>query len=113
MIYLLDTNILINLIKNQPPAIAQRVDALPGETRLGMSFITWAELRTGAERSTRKQEVQRRLGALARQVEVLYPTGPAICHHYAEQFMRLKTPARRLGRTTFGSPATLWQKARR
>ena len=29
VIYLLDTNILIYLIKNQPPAIAQRVDALP------------------------------------------------------------------------------------
>ena len=29
MIYVLDTNVLIYLIKNQPPAIAQRVDALP------------------------------------------------------------------------------------
>ena len=29
MIYLLDTNILIHLIKEQPPAIAQWVDALP------------------------------------------------------------------------------------
>ena len=40
MIYLLDTNILIYLIKNQPPAIAQRIDALPAEDRLCMSFIT-------------------------------------------------------------------------
>jgi len=34
--------------------------------------------------------VLRRLDALARQVPVLYPSGPAICHHCAEQFTRLR-----------------------
>ena len=97
MIYLLDTNILIYLIKNQPPAIAQRVDALPEEDRLCMSFSTWAELLKGAERSTRKAEVLRRLEALARQVAVLYPGGLAICRHYAEQFMRLKDAGTPIG----------------
>ncbi|HMZ30398.1 MAG TPA: PIN domain-containing protein, partial [Thauera aminoaromatica] len=67
MIYLLDTNILIYLIKNQPPSIAQRIDALPDSDTLCMSFVTWAELLKGAERSTRKTEVLRRLNALARQ----------------------------------------------
>lgn len=90
MIYLLDTNILIYLIKNQPPAVAQRVDTLPEVDRLCMSFITWAELLKGAERSTRKPAVLRRLDALARQVVVIYPAGPAICRHYAEQFTRLR-----------------------
>ena len=61
MRYLLDTNILIYLVKNQPPAIALRVDALPETDRLCMSFVTWAELLKGAERSTRKPEVLRRL----------------------------------------------------
>ena len=61
MIYLLDTNILIYLIKNQPPGIAQRIDALPESDTLCMSFVTWAELLKGAERSTRKTEVLRRL----------------------------------------------------
>ncbi len=50
MIYLLVANILIYLIKNQPPTIAQRVDALPETARLCMSFVTWAELLKGAER---------------------------------------------------------------
>lgn len=90
MIYLLDTNILIYLIKNQPPAVAQRIDALPAQAQLGMSFVTWAELLKGAERSTRKAEVLRRLDTLARQVPVRYPAGPAICRHYAEQATRLK-----------------------
>jgi tRNA(fMet)-specific endonuclease VapC len=89
--YLLDTNILIYLIKNQPPAIAERVDALPEEDALCMSFVTWAELLKGAERSSRKSDVLRRLDVLAGQVPVIYPAGPAICRHYAEQFTRLKT----------------------
>lgn len=97
MIWLLDANILIYLIKQQPPAIAQRVDALPVEDRLCMSFITWAELLKGAERSIRKAEVLRRLDALARQVAVLYPVGPAICRHYAEQFTRLKNAGTPIG----------------
>lgn len=97
MIYLLDTNVLIYLIKNQPPAVAQRVDALAEDDRLCMSFITWAELRKGAERSTRKPEVLRRLEALTRQVAVIYPGGPAICRHYAEQFMRLKDAGTPIG----------------
>lgn len=97
MIYLLDTNILIYLIKNQPPDIAHRVNALPEDSRLCMSFVTWAELLKGAERSTRKPEVLRRLDVLARQVTVLYPSGPAICQHYAEQFTRLKDAGTPIG----------------
>jgi tRNA(fMet)-specific endonuclease VapC len=97
VIYLLNTNILIYLIKNQPPALAQRVNALPEDARLCMSFITWAELLKGAERSARKPEVVRRLEALARQVAVLYLAGPAICQHYAEQATRLKDAGTPIG----------------
>ena len=97
MIYLLDTNILIYLIKNQPPSVFQRVDALPEDDRLCMSFVSWAELLKGAERSSRKPEVLRRLQALARQVSVLYPGDAAICQHYAEQFTRLKDAGTPIG----------------
>lgn len=97
MIVLLDTNILIYLIKHQPAEVARRVDALSDDVRLGMSFITWAELLKGAERSSRKAEVLKRLDALSRQVGVLYPTGPAICRHYAEQFTRLKDAGTPIG----------------
>lgn len=97
MNYLLDTNILIYLIKHRPPEIAERVDALPDEDTLAMSFVTWAELLKGAERSSRKAEVLRRLESLARQVPVIYPAGPAICRHYAEQFTRLKDAGTPIG----------------
>lgn len=97
MIHLLDTNILIYLMRHHPPAVAARIDALPAEDDLAMSFVTWAGLLKGAERSTRKGEVLRRLDALARQVPIVYPTGPAICRHYAEQFMRLKAAGTPIG----------------
>jgi tRNA(fMet)-specific endonuclease VapC len=97
VIYLLDTSILIYLFKNQPLAIAQRVDALPDDARLCMSFVTWAELLKGAERSARRPEVRRRLEALARQVRVLYPAGPAICEQYAGHFTRRKDAGTPIG----------------
>lgn len=95
--YLLDTNILIYLIKHHPPSVAQRVNALPEDARLCMSFITWAELLKGAERSTRKTDVLQRLEALACQVQVIYPASPEICRHYATQFTQLKNAGTPIG----------------
>ena len=90
MIVLLDTNILIYLIKNHPPQVAERIDALAPNDRLAMSFITWAELLQGAEGSQRREATLRQLDQLARQVPVLYPEGPQICRHYAVQATALK-----------------------
>ena len=90
MILLLDTNILITLIKNHPPQVAERIDALDPGDSLAMSFITWAELLQGAEGSQRREATLRQLDQLARQVPVLYPEGPQICRHYAVQATALK-----------------------
>jgi tRNA(fMet)-specific endonuclease VapC len=62
-----------------------------------MSFVTYAELLKGAERSTRKADVIRRLAQLTRQVPVSYPSGAEICRHYAEQFTRLRTAGTPIG----------------
>jgi tRNA(fMet)-specific endonuclease VapC len=90
VIVLLDTNILIYLIKNHPPQVAERIDALAPNDSLAMSFITWAELLQGAEGSQRRETTLRQLHQLARQVPVLYPEGPQICRHYAVQATALK-----------------------
>jgi len=90
VIVLLDTNILIYLIKNHPPQVAERIDALAPNDSLAMSFITWAELLQGAEGSKRREPTLRQLDQLARQVPVLYPEGPQICRHYAVQATALK-----------------------
>jgi len=94
---MLDTNILIYLMKNRPPGIADRIDALPADDLLCMSFVTYAELLKGAERSTRKADVLLRLDNLIRQVPVSYPMGAGICRHYAEQFTRLKAAGTPIG----------------
>ena len=90
MIFLLDTNILIYWIKNHPPQLAERIDALDSNDGLAMSFITWAELLQGAEGSRRREATRRQLDRLAQQVPVLYPEGLEICRHYAQQALALK-----------------------
>ena len=97
MIHLLDTNILIYLLKKRPPQVAERIDALADEDTLAMSFITWAELLQGAEGSQRREATLAQLDALARQVQVLYPEGPALCRHYAVQAKALKRQGTPIG----------------
>jgi tRNA(fMet)-specific endonuclease VapC len=65
VIVLLATNILISLIKNQPPQVAARLDALDPGDSLAMSFVTWAELLQGAEGSQRREATLRQLDQLA------------------------------------------------
>ena len=97
MKYLLDTNILIYLIKNRPPSVSDRLNALPMDDRVGMSFITWAELLKGAERSSQRHQVRRRLDSLALEVPVLFDTGPLLCEHHARQSARLKAAGTPIG----------------
>jgi tRNA(fMet)-specific endonuclease VapC len=85
LIYLLDTNILIDLIKNRPPQVAERIDQLSDDDSLAMSFVTWAELLRGAEGSQRREATLQQLDALA------------ICRHYAVQATALKRQATPIG----------------
>jgi len=94
---MLDTNILIYLIKNKPPAVATRINALDPTDALCMSFFTFAELLKGAERSTQKSNVLRRLSDLTKSIPVRYEASPALCEHYAVQFTRLRTAGTPIG----------------
>lgn len=97
MIFMLDTNILIYLIKNKPPSISTRINTLGTETELCMSFFTYAELLKGAERSTRKTQVLRQLNQLTLSIPVVYETSPKLCGHYAFQFTQLKNAGTPIG----------------
>jgi len=97
MKYMLDTNIDIYFIKNKPPALADRINALDADDTLCMSFYTYAELLKGAERSTRKAEVLRRLDSLTRQIPVIYDTPPSICTHYARHATQLRLAGTPIG----------------
>lgn len=94
---MLDTNILIYLIKNKPPSIAETINALDKDVVLCMSFITYAELLKGAERSTRKAQVLLQLNQLIQLIPVQYNTNPSLCEHYAAQFTRLKDAGTPIG----------------
>ena len=94
---MLDTNILIYLIKQRPASVAQRIDALDADCRLCMSFFTYAELLKGAERSTRKPRVLESLHRLSLQIPVVYHADKSLCEHYARQFTRLKQAGTPIG----------------
>ena len=95
--WMLDTNILIYCLKNRPPSVATRIDALDEDDLLRMSFVTYAELLEGAERSSRKSEVLDRLAALTRSIGVAYQRSSAISEHYAVQATALKASGTPIG----------------
>ena len=95
--YMLDTNILIYLIKNKPPSIAVHINSLDKDAVLCMSFFTYAELLKGAERSTRKPQVLIQLKQLTQLIPVQYGIGHSLCEHYATQFTRLKEAGTPIG----------------
>ena len=97
MKYMLDTNTLIYLVKNKPATIVERINRLHEDDELCMSFVTYAELLKGAEGSTRKADVLRRLDGLVRQIPVAYPSGPELCRHYAHHAARLRALGRPIG----------------
>lgn len=97
MKFLLDTNTLIHLIKQRPASVVDRVNGLPPEDTLCMSFVTWAELLKGAEGSDRKAEVLRRLELLAQQVPPVYDIDRKLCEEYAAHSHRLRQAGTPIG----------------
>ena len=97
MIYMLDTNILIYLIKNKPTSLADRINRLDSSVELCMSFFTFAELLKGAERSTCKPEVLRSLDKPTRVAPVRYAVAREHCEHYAVQFTDLRACGTSIG----------------
>ena len=69
MIYMLDTDICIYIIKRKPLRILERLELIqPGQ--LSMSAITFAELMNGAKKSQRVEANVSRLNALGEILEI-------------------------------------------
>lgn len=96
MIYMLDTNIIIYLIKNRPQEVADRVAKLNANDQLVMSFITYAELLKGAEGSQFPEKAYARIRRIVERINVVFPN-EAICRHYAKWAQRLKQQGRPIG----------------
>lgn len=94
MIYMLDTNILIYLMKNRPLIVAERVAKLLPQDQLVMSFITYAELLKGANGSNNPQKALEQISKITQRISVIYPERK-ICEFYglwANQLKQQGTP---------------------
>ncbi len=96
-LFLLDTNILIYILKGAPESVARKIDRLKPEDRLGMSWITWAELLLGALRSNRTEQVKTQLEAIRQVIPVLLPESPLICSYHADHAARLRAAGTPIG----------------
>lgn len=68
--YLLDTNICIYIAREKPPSVAKRFAQLSaGE--VGMSLITYGELRYGAEKSSQRTSALETLNRLQHLIPVI------------------------------------------
>jgi len=81
MLYMVDTDISIYLIKNHPPELRDRFDRLLGE--LCISVITFGELRFGAEKSARRLENIAAIQGYAAQLAIL-PFSESAAVHFGE-----------------------------
>lgn len=82
--YLLDTNILSDLLKNPQGKAAQRISSLPSEERdmLATSILVAAELRYGVAKSG-STTLAARVDQLLEAIEVL-PLEPKADQHYGQ-----------------------------
>ena len=78
--YLLDTNICIYIAKKRPLEVYQRLSELSiGD--VGMSLITFGELRFGAEKSQHQKSALEKLEQLMRYIPVVIPTQETAKHY--------------------------------
>ena len=77
--YLLDTNIVVYVLKRRPVELLSTFNA--NASRMAMSSITLAELLHGAEKSSRVSENLAAIDDFCSRLEVL-PYGPKAAQHY-------------------------------
>jgi len=77
--YLLDTNIVIYVLKRRPVEVLSTFNA--NASRMAISSITLAELMHGAEKSSRVSENLAAIEDFCSRLEVL-PYGPKAAQHY-------------------------------
>ena len=92
LVYMLDTNICIYVMKTYPPRLREKFNTL-GE-QLCISSITLGELHYGAEKSARRAENLTALELFAARLDVL-PFGDRAAAHYGQlraELERVGTP---------------------
>lgn len=96
MIYMLDTNIIIYLMKNKPKSVAEKVVSLPKSDKLCMSFITYGELLAGVNGSQFSEQMRQKTQAITQNIPVLYPNAQ-VCELYGKHYTDLKQKGTPIG----------------
>ena len=92
MIYLLDTNICIYMIQRRPASLVQRLGAF-NRGDLGLSMITYAELRVGIEKNVHSRTQNEKALELFEQRVPCLPFDQAAANAYG--ILRAMVPDRR------------------
>lgn len=92
--YLLDTNIVIYVLKRRPIEVRDTFNA--NASRMAISSITLAELLHGAEKSTRVSENLLAVEDFCSRLQVL-PYGPKAAQHYGAIRAALERSGRPIG----------------
>ena len=96
MIYMLDTNIIIYLMKNRSESVARTISSLPPHDRIVMSFVTYGELLQGAEGSRDRKKSHDNISRITQRIQILYPDENT-CIHYGHWADTLKRQGRPIG----------------
>jgi tRNA(fMet)-specific endonuclease VapC len=95
MIYMLDSNICIYIIKKRPIEVFRKLrDYEPAD--MAISAITVAELQFGVSKSSRPEHNREILGSFLAPFEVV-PFGEKACFHYGEIRSTLERQGRSIG----------------
>lgn len=92
--YLLDTNIVIYVLKRRPMAVLARFNE--NAARMAISAITLSELMHGAEKSTQVSANLQAVEDFASRLAVL-PYGPKASQHYGSIRSQLKKAGKTIG----------------
>ena len=103
--YLLDTNIVIYVLKRRPVEVLSTFNA--NASRMAISSITLAELLHGAEKSSRVSENLAAIEDFCSRLEVL-PYGPKAAQHYGA----IRAALERLGQPIGGNDMHIAAHAR-
>lgn len=93
--YMLDTNICIYIIKNNPISVRQKFEQISA-SNLVLSMVTLAELRYGAEKSQAKEKAIKAIDQLSRHIQIA-ELDEVVAEHYADIRAQLEREGKPIG----------------
>lgn len=93
--YMLDTNICIYIIKNNPISVRQKFEQISA-SNLVLSMVTLAELRYGAEKSQAREKAIKAIEQLSRHIQIA-ELDEVVAEHYADIRAQLEREGKPIG----------------